>query len=255
MQRAPLLLSVLGFITFFHSSASSAEALPYDHMHLAADDRAAAVDWYITHMDAKAHPSGDRVLIGDVMIVFLEREGSLPSEGSAVDHFGVSFPNLDAKLREFEAAGVKVLAPIRDVPGLFKFAFIEDPWGSKIEVVEDSETLGFHHIHVNVPDPEQTFAWYAEHLGGEPASLKGRIDGLRFGDVWFLARQADNAPPSRGRAIDHLGWLVSDIKTTFAELEQKGVTITAEPRAINGVQAGLVEDGNGVLIDLVQRQP
>ena len=27
----------------------------------------------------------------------------------------------------------------------------------------------------------------------------------------------------------------------------------AAPRTINGVQAGLVEDGNGVLIDLVQR--
>jgi catechol 2,3-dioxygenase-like lactoylglutathione lyase family enzyme len=141
-------------------------------MHLAADNRAAALDWYMTHLDAKPHPSGDRVLISDVMLVFFERTGSPRSEGSAVDHFGVSFPDIEAKMRAFEAASVKVLAPIRDVPGLFKFAFIEDPWGTKIEVVQDTETLGFHHVHVNVPDPAKTFAWYAEHLGGEPASPK-----------------------------------------------------------------------------------
>ena len=252
MRRSPVPI-VLGLFCLCYWSALRAQPLPYDHMHLAADDRAAAIDWYVTHMGAKTHASGDRVLIGDVMIVFLERAGSPRSEGSAVDHFGVSFADLDGKMRELEAAGVKVLAPIRDVPGLFKFAFIEDPWGAKIELVEDSETLGFHHVHVNVPDPERTFAWYAEHLGGERASLKGRIDGLRFGDVWFLARQADAAPPSRGRAIDHLGWLVADIEATFAELERKGVTIAAAPRSINNVQAGLVEDGNGVLIDLVQR--
>jgi predicted enzyme related to lactoylglutathione lyase len=253
MQRSTALRCAFALLALCASRMLSAQTLPYDHMHLAADDRAAALAWYIEHMDAQPHPSGDRVLIGDVMIVFLEREASPRSEGSAVDHFGVSFPDLEAKMRAFEAAGVKVLNPIRDVPGLFKLAFIEDPWGTKIEVVEDPETPGLHHIHVNVPDPEQTFAWYAEHLGGVPASLKGRIDGLRFGDVWFLARQADAAPPSRGRAIDHLGWLVADIETTFAELQRKGVTIVAAPRTINGVQAGLVEDGNGVLIDLVQR--
>jgi hypothetical protein len=44
-------------------------------MHLAADNRAAALDWYMTHLDAKPHPSGDRVLISDVMIVFIEAAG------------------------------------------------------------------------------------------------------------------------------------------------------------------------------------
>lgn len=255
MRRSSMLLSAIGLVGLGHLRALSAEPLPYDHMHLAASDRAAALDWYMTHMDAKPHPSGDRVLIDDVMLVFIERDESPRSEGSAVDHFGVSFPDLEAKMRELEAAGVKVLTPMRDVPGLFKLAFIEDPWGTKIELVEDAETPGFHHIHVNVPNPEETLAWYERHLGGERASLKGRIDGLRFGDVWFLARQADDAPPSRGTAIDHLGWLVADIEKTFAELEANGVTITAPPRGINGVQAGLVEDGHGVLIDLVQRFP
>lgn len=253
MQRPTLWLRTVTAMGLCCGSALSAQTLPYDHMHLAAADRAAAMAWYIEHMDAKPHPSGDRVVISDVMLVFFERDASPRSEGSAVDHFGVSFPDLTAKMRELEADGVKVLAPIRDVPGLFKFAFVEDPWGVKIEVVEDTETLGFHHVHVNVPDPEQTFAWYAEHLGGVPASLKGRIDGLRFGDVWLLARQADAAPPSRGTAIDHLGWLVADIDTTFADLKRNGVSIVAEPRAFSSSRAGLVDDGSGVLIDLVQR--
>lgn len=253
MQRPTLWLRTLAAVSLCYWSALSAQTLPYDHMHLAAANRDAALAWYIEYMDAEPHPSGDRALISDVMLVFIERDVSPRSEGSAVDHFGVSFPDLTAKMRDLEAAGVKILAPIRDVPGLFKFAFIEDPWGTKIEVVEDPETLGFHHVHLNVPDPTQTFAWYAEHLGGVPGSLKGRIDGLRFGNVWLLARQAAAAPPSRGTAIDHLGWLVADIDTTFADLKRNGVTIVAEPRAFSSSRAGLVEDGSGVLIDLVQR--
>jgi len=253
MQAVRALSRAAVVASLFYGGALSAEALPYDHMHLAADNREAALEWYVDHLDAKMHPRGDRVTIGDVLIVFFERAGSPRSEGSAVDHFGVSFPDLEAKMREFEADGVKVLAPIRDVPGLFKLAFIEDPWGTKIEVVEDPETLGFHHVHVNVPDPQATFDWYAKYLGGVPGNLKGRIEGLRFGKVWFLARQVENAPPSRGRAIDHLGWLITDIERRFEEYEQAGLTILTPPREIAGNVAGVLDDGNGIMIDLVQR--
>ena len=44
----------------------------------------------------------------------------------------------------------------RDVPGLFKIAFIFDPWGTRIELAEDPDYLGFHHIHLSAaarPDP------------------------------------------------------------------------------------------------------
>ena len=32
---------------------------------------------------------------------------------------------------------------LRDLPGLFKYGFVFDPWGTRIELVEDAETLGY----------------------------------------------------------------------------------------------------------------
>ena len=45
-------------------------------------------------------------------------------------------------------------------------AFIEDPWGVKIELAQDTERLGFHHIHLNAPDPDASLKWYEDMLGG-----------------------------------------------------------------------------------------
>src|ERR1017187_6809174 len=60
-----------------------------------------------------------------------------PSSGRAVDHVGFSFADVDAKMKEFETAGIKIVTPAREVHGLFKLGFVEDPWGTNIEVVQD----------------------------------------------------------------------------------------------------------------------
>jgi len=40
-----------------------------------------------------------------------------------------------------------VVTPVRDLPGLFKLGLVEDPWGTRIEVVQSPEKLGLHHVH------------------------------------------------------------------------------------------------------------
>jgi catechol 2,3-dioxygenase-like lactoylglutathione lyase family enzyme len=65
-----------------------------------------------------------------------------------------------------------VITPLREAPGLFKLAFVQDPFGIKLELVEDAELLGFHHIHLRVPDPEAALAWYVQMFGGERWRLR-----------------------------------------------------------------------------------
>ena len=77
------------------------------------------------------------MLLGDVRVIFSRREKTLPSQGSAVDHIGFSVANLDETMKTLQADGVKITTPARDVPGLFPLAFIDDPWGTRIEVVQD----------------------------------------------------------------------------------------------------------------------
>src|SRR5687768_10741245 len=112
--------------TFAVASIASAQGYRpiVDHIHLAAPDPAAAVAWYQRYFGGQTMAeAADRLLIGDVRIIFSKREKALPSQGSAVDHIGFSVVDLDATMKAFQTAGVKIATPKRDVPGLFPLAF------------------------------------------------------------------------------------------------------------------------------------
>ena len=232
-----------------------AQTHAYDHLHLAAAEPAKAVAWYREHLGAQAGDLPDRVQFGKTIFAFSQSANVQPSEGSVIDHVGLSFANVEAKVKELEAAGARVLTPPRDAPGLFKLAFVQDPFGVKLELVEDAELLGFHHLHLRVPDPEAALAWYVQMFGGERSRLKGRLDAVKYSDpdVWLLAQKADGAAPSQGHAIDHLGWRATDIDAKIADLRKKGVNVTGEPRDVRDLRVAFVEDPSRVRIELVRR--
>jgi catechol 2,3-dioxygenase-like lactoylglutathione lyase family enzyme len=229
-----------------------------DHVHLAAPDPAAAVTWYRQHFGGEPVAEGaERLMYGGTRVIFQRRENAQPSEGSAIDHIGFSVANIDGAMKAFESEGVKILQPLRDVAGLFKLAFIEDPWGTKIEVLQDPEKVGFHHIHLRGPDPAAMLAWYAAQFGGRTGKLKDRIDGINMSGVWIFAQRGE-AVPSQGHAIDHIGFRPLDVDASVAELKTRGLKITTEPRPLtfpNGVTVRLAfaVAPDGVRIEMVQR--
>ena len=193
-------LAVVAVAVCLLALPAAARAADYHHVHLAAPNVGEAVQWYITHMGCTAMTRPDACQIGTTQLIFANRKPDAGSQGSGVDHIGFSFPDLDAKMRAFEAAGVKIVTPMRDAPGLFKLGFIEDPWGTRIEVVEDRETLGFHHIHLRSADPDAALKWYQNVFGGQTDSLKGRLNGLRYGTVWLLVTGWTRGSMSRRNA-------------------------------------------------------
>ena len=170
--------------------------------------------------------------VGDVQIIFFERDVQGGSVGSSVDHIGFSFRDLGTRMTGWKAAGLNVLEDVREIEGLFKLAFIEDPWGTKIEVVEDLEDLGFHHIHLRSQNPEETLAWYHNIFGGETDRMKGRINGVRYGRIWLLASRhtKGSLEPTQGRTIDHLGWGFADLDAAAVEIRSKGIEFQMDPR-------------------------
>src|SRR5215470_13190577 len=186
-------------------------AWPYDHVHLLVPDTAAGANWYEKNFGGKRITEApDRLMYGSTRFMFIRSANAKPSTGSAIDHVGFSVPDIDAKFKELEANGVKVVQPVRDVQGLFKMGFVEDPWGTRIEVVQDPELLGLHHIHLRGPDSEEVFAWLQAKFGGERTKLKGRADAIKysspgFSSIWILVQQGE-AEPSEDHVIDHIGW-------------------------------------------------
>jgi catechol 2,3-dioxygenase-like lactoylglutathione lyase family enzyme len=231
-------------------------SLAFHNVHIRVPDPPKAAEWYVKHAGATAGRAPQLIFFGKTLIEFVKDAAAQPSVGSVIDHIGLSYTDLDAQMKEFAAGGAKVLNPARDIPGLFKVAFVEDLWGTKIEVVQDAEQLGFHHVHLRVSDPAATLQWYQTMLGGQRGQLKGKIDGLNYGGVWLLAAGSGNEKPapSAGRAIYNIAWLVPNVDEAVTALKGRGVKTTVEPRSIGTVRYAFVEDPNGILIEFIHNQ-
>lgn len=243
--------------TTVFAEGSAVQTLDFHNVHIRVTDPAKAGEWYVKYMGATPGRAPQLVMFGKTLIEFVKTEQLQPSAGSVIDHIGLSYADLDAKMKDFQASGAKILTPPKDMPGLFKLGFIEDLWGTKIEVVQDAELLGFHHVHLRVPDPAATLKWYESMFGGgERAKLKGRIEGLRYGTVWLLAASsgAETPAPSLDRAVYNIAYLVPNVDDAVTALKSKGVKTRVEPRSIGTVRYAFVEDPNGVQIELIHQQ-
>ena len=258
------LVALASFGLFVAAPAAQTQTFPYDHIHLNVPDAAEASAWYEKHMGGKRITEApNRLMFGSTRFMFLVNKAAKPSAGSAIDHVGFSFADLDAKMKEWEAAGIKVTTPVREVPGLFKLAFLEDPWGTRIEVVQDPELLGLHHLHLRAPNPDEAMAWLLDKFGGKRQPLKGKIDAVRYdadgySSVWILVQKGE-AEPSIGHAIDHIGWRsTGPLADTINGLRAKKVEVTSEPRPLNlpngpSINFSYVAGPAGARIELVER--
>ena len=236
-------------------AAGGAETVGYHNVHLRVADPPKAIEWYTKYLGATVAPPPYSVMFGKTYVAFVKTDHQQPSEGSVIDHIGISYPDLNAKMKDFEAGGAKIVQPVRDAPGLFPFAYIEDPWGVKIEVVQDPAQLGFHHVHLRVKDPDATLKWFEENFGGERGKLGGRVDGVRYGGVWVFAAGAgsDTPVPSGDRAIQNMAIQVANVDAAATLFKSRNIKTVVEPRSLGMLRYAFFEDSNGVRIEIVEQ--
>jgi catechol 2,3-dioxygenase-like lactoylglutathione lyase family enzyme len=266
----PFLRSVIYSFVLIAGSGSLASAqtkpmLPFDHIHLNEPAAEASVWW------EKNIPGGrriaeapNRIMYGAVRLMFLAARSSGGSQGSVFEHLGFSVADIDAKMNELAAINTKVIEPVKNVPGLYKTALIESPWGTQIQLVQDPELLGLHHVQLRLPDPEAAYSWYLDKFGGERTKIKGQVDSVKyagtggFTTVYILIAKGESVP-SQGRAVDHIGWRsIATATETKAMLEGKQVELTSQPRPLtlpNGppINYFYVAGPSGARIEIVER--
>ena len=212
------------------------------HVQITAASPSEAVGWYAEHLDCAPIPGrNDAADCGVVELAFTAQNTMGGTPGTGVNHIAFSYADLDAKMAALEAVGVRGSGVrlqrfddgtlLRDMPGLFKHGFIFDPWGTRIELVEDGGHTGFHHVHLSAADPAAALAWYRRTFGGETVRLRGKLDGLLLGGVLLLVSQhPDGVPaPTRGRAVDHIGFTLPDLDEAARKLRGRGVEFQESP--------------------------
>jgi hypothetical protein len=261
------ILCVLALVTGVAGTAiaQSRTMLPYDHIHL-NEPAAEASEWWEKNIPGgrRITEAPNRIMYGGVRMMFLSARSSGGSQGSVIEHLGFSVADLDVKMRELAAINTKVIEPVKNVPGLYKTALIESPWGTQIQLVQDPELLGLHHVQLRLPDTEAAYAWLLDKFGGERTRIKGQVDSVKyagtggFSTVYIIAARGESVP-SQGRAIDHIGWRsTATINETKTLLEGKQVQLTSQPRPLtlpNGppINYFYVAGPAGTRIEIVER--
>jgi len=213
---------------------------PFDHLHLAVPDVERARDWYIQHMGGNPGETPETVAWGKwpgdhplpIQLLFDLASDARPSAGAAIDHIGFSFADLGAKVEALRTAGVTIVTPVTDVPGLWKQAVVEDPWGTRLVLVQDPDALGIHHVELRVADPDASLRWYVRAFGGDRIKYKGLIDAVRYRElsVFFLfIVKDDRAMPSQGHSIDHLAFGPIDLDKVVNALKADGTAFVSNP--------------------------
>ena len=246
-------------------SAQTPATVPFDHLHLNEPAADASVWWEKNIPGARRITEApDRIMYGAVRMMFLGARSSGGSQGSVIEHLGFSVPDLDAKMRELAAINTKVIEPAKSEPGLYKTALIESPWGTRIQLVQDSELLGLHHVQLRLPDTEGAYGWLLDKFGGERTKIRGLVDSVKyagtggFSTVYILIAQGESVP-SQGRTIDHIGWRsTAPISDTKAALESKQVQLTSQPRPLNlpngpTINYFYIAGPSGTRIEIVER--
>ena len=253
-MRATFAIATCLALFTLQPAAARAQALPFDHVHIAVPNVAEAVAWYGRTLggQAIAGEPANRVMVGTTRIVFMERKAGDAGAG-VIDHVGYRSGDVAASTAAILAAGGARLNESSHLPGAVLMA---DPWGTRLELVPQGSAnitaSGVHHVHLVVPNPKATATWYRTQFGGEAATL-ARQEAVAFGDVLLTMTQG-HANPSEGTTHDHFGWQTPSLEPLLNQLRTASVPLLSgiEMRGAT-TRVIFIEGPAGAKIELLQR--
>lgn len=188
-----------------------------------------------------------------VFVGFRKAESAGGTDGSVIDHLGFLTRDLAATKAKLVTAGVSIVREMPDTHQMFAMF----PDGVKVEFSEDktiAEPIRHHHVHFASHQVAEMRAWYAKMFGAVPG-VRGKFQTADLPGVnlsWNPATEARAA--SKGRAMDHIGFEVRDLKAFCKTLEAAGVTMDMAPtvREDLGATIAFLTDPWGVRIELTE---
>ena len=187
-----------------------------------------------------------------VILLFKAAAPSAGSEGSVVNHVGL-------KVKDLKAASEKLTGE--------HVAFEKNPNGHQIMVtgpdalrVELSEDAAMsvpvanHHIHFYTQSVLETQAWYAKTFGAKPGK-RAIFEAADLPGVNLTFSQAESKlAPTKGRALDHIGFEVKNLEAFCKNLESQGIKFDVSYRKVPalGIAIAFFTDPWGTYIELTE---
>jgi catechol 2,3-dioxygenase-like lactoylglutathione lyase family enzyme len=239
------------------------------HVHLNVTDVDAHKRFWTTVMGGTLVLHGPLELIqfpgGYVMLTEVEPPAP-PLAGAIVNHFGFIVRDMPKALEAWKAAGVSI-EPTENPNEVYLLA----PDDIRVEVYGEPAlptAVAMNHIHFAPPDVPAIKRWYTRMFGINPSrracvACLSKPRMIETGDLPGGVNLSFSPPgnavvksalPTRGRAIDHIGFDVQDLDATIRSLGANGVKIDGPVRQLPGtrVRVAFVTDPWGTTIELTE---
>ena len=223
------------------------------HVHLNVRDVDASRQFYVS-LGGRAVRNGtlDMVEFPGVYINLRKQDPTGDTVGSSVNHVGFLVKNMEENLAKWKSLGYKIEPGNRPTQ-----LYVISTDGAKLEMIEDqtiSTPIKFHHVHYYVPDVLAAQAWYAKGVWRRAGQARAvRRGGLPGVNLTFT--KADGPQVStKGRAVDHVGFEVTNLAAFAKKLEADGIKLDRAPgKASNGTtNIAFIYDPWGTYIELTE---
>jgi len=224
-------------------SSPNANGVSMGHVHLIVKNVQASKQLWLKLLGAApaSHAWLDGVSMPGMYVWFRQGEPVGGTEGSTIRDLGLRVRDLNAVLERATRANLYSRGTSR------KSAYLLAPENVMLELTEHSQMasdVAADHIHLIVTDLVSARQWYTQRFGSP-------IPGSRLDFI-----QSDNPmAPTKGRAVDHIGFEVDNPQTYLERLEAVGVKFEIAVRDTPGLKLtpAFLVDPWGTRIELTER--
>ena len=246
-----------------------------DHVMMRVEDLDAALDWYTSHLDyeeqgrweadtftnvflgpAEKHPDGA------LLELTYNHDGRSYEMGDAWGHIAVRVEDVYDAYEQLMAEGVEDYRDPDSCGG--SYAFVKDPDGHEVEVVERDygATWSLDHTMIRVEDADQALGWFTRKLEYEHT---GRWEADTFANYFMkpegaadeemaveLTYNYDGRSYELGDAWGHLAVRTDDLHDYWATLLEREAEDYRDPESC-GDRYAFTKDVDGHEIEVVTR--
>ena len=197
-----------------------------------------------------------------------------PTRGTTFDHIGFAVPDVPALTTKVVANGYALTVGREPAPGetaspptagnYGRFSYLVGPDGVKVELVtsaaENAPPIVHHHVHFVNRQFVEMQQWYMKAFnatlrdGQTDFFIGADLPGVGYMLNFFSWLPAEEVTGTGGRAVDHVGFEVRNLRAFVAELEAKGIELATPYRRDEalGLSVATIVDPWGTVIELTE---
>jgi len=245
-MRWILLIAASAATMFAQLAAPNASGISYGHVHMFVNDPDAEKKIWVDLLGARPTNTGVLQLMSVPGAMVIASKGQKPptggSEGSTVPYISFRVKSYADTKTKLQSANVKLLKD----DAKRKTLLGEFPEGVHFEFVQDAALatpLAFHHVQIASANPASLQAWYVKMFSGTKGK-RGKVLTAIFPGA-----------PTKGRALDHIGFEIVGLEAFCKKLEAAGTPFDLTYRALpqlGGLQISYLIDPEGTRIELTE---